>query len=684
MAFRADSLHMVSHAPGRDFCGLNVRTLLELVEWRLGEDGVEAVLLDAGERRPLSDLREDTTWHSYDQLRALLEAGARHLGGVDELLTVGDLPTIKPGTMPEITALLQAFGSPIKLAESTTHGAGALYPIVKLRSEGIGETHLRLTFELHEGFEPYPELCAFISGLMPLSVRLFGLRPHELEHTSCQCRGDEACVTEVKWDETEDLTMRLEHMTLRMEVAEMRLEMFRETVRGIVSVDDLDALLQRVAAAAARSTTVTWHILMVDEAAGRARLYTDGISPDEAQALAEQAVAGDPNFRVVEIASGTNVYGRFVLPDPSNALDLEMPVIEAYARLAAQALDSAVALEQARRQAATTNALLELSRSLADLVTSSELAERVVDAMPAVLDCDVAAVLLVHDSIATVAAHRGFPLDAAHRLAAFELELSNEEVGEVSVYTRDDTLAVPAPFLAAFRLEAIASTPLLVEGRLLGYLVAGVFDQATRLSGDRHLAERFGGLAGQAAVALRNKELMDEIRHQARHDSLTGLPNRAFILERAEQLLALSKRHDRPCAALFLDLDGFKEINDTLGHAAGDEVLQIVASRLRMAVRASDTVGRLGGDEFVVLADDRMLDSGIQLLAERLLEVVRRPFTLGIWESPLQVRASIGIALGDRPTAGDLLRDADLALYRAKAAGKDCFRVFGPESALTR
>jgi diguanylate cyclase (GGDEF)-like protein len=170
----------------------------------------------------------------------------------------------------------------------------------------------------------------------------------------------------------------------------------------------------------------------------------------------------------------------------------------------------------------------------------------------------------------------------------------------------------------------------------------------------------------------------EELAFMATHDSLTGLPNRTLILDRTEQMLVRSRRHQAPVAALFIDLDNFKTINDTLGHGAGDELLQAVAVRLDGVVRAPDALGRLGGDEFVVIAEDLSLAAGPELMAERLMEALKQPFTLGRPDgaTTLTVTASVGIAAGDRSCAGDLLRDADIAMYRAKWDGKNRYVVF--------
>jgi diguanylate cyclase (GGDEF)-like protein len=150
-------------------------------------------------------------------------------------------------------------------------------------------------------------------------------------------------------------------------------------------------------------------------------------------------------------------------------------------------------------------------------------------------------------------------------------------------------------------------------------------------------------------------------------------------MDRIEQLLARNRRNGTDGAALYIDLDGFKNINDTLGHAAGDRLLLAVAARLTTTLRDADTIGRMGGDEFVVLVDGVSLHSSPELVAERLLEVMRQPFDLDESPTPIVVTTSVGIAVGDRDTPGEVLRDADVALYQAKAAGRNCYEVFRPE-----
>ena len=169
----------------------------------------------------------------------------------------------------------------------------------------------------------------------------------------------------------------------------------------------------------------------------------------------------------------------------------------------------------------------------------------------------------------------------------------------------------------------------------------------------------------------------EELSFLATHDDLTGLPNRTLIRDRLEQMLVRATRTQAPVAALFIDIDNFKAINDTLGHGVGDELLCAVAARLDSAVRGTDALGRLGGDEFVVIADGITLEAGPELIAERLLDALQEPFRLDASEeTQVFVKASIGIASGMRTCADELLRHADIAMYRAKWDGKNRYVVF--------
>ncbi len=176
-------------------------------------------------------------------------------------------------------------------------------------------------------------------------------------------------------------------------------------------------------------------------------------------------------------------------------------------------------------------------------------------------------------------------------------------------------------------------------------------------------------VSGHDITQLRDAQ--EALEDLAIHDVLTGLPNRALILDRAEQMLARARRTRTSVSALFIDLDGFKDVNDTFGHRVGDDLLRLVAARLLGALRASDTIGRLGGDEFVVLAESSS-SMAPEMVADRLLESLVQPFPVDSDARPLlHVSASIGIVSGMYESAEDLLRDADIALYEAKAGGRN-------------
>jgi diguanylate cyclase (GGDEF)-like protein/PAS domain S-box-containing protein len=169
------------------------------------------------------------------------------------------------------------------------------------------------------------------------------------------------------------------------------------------------------------------------------------------------------------------------------------------------------------------------------------------------------------------------------------------------------------------------------------------------------------------------------LERQALHDPLTKLPNRLLLMDRAHQALARLHRAKGPIALIFIDLDRLKAINDNLGHAVGDQVLIGVAERLSQTLRDSDTVARLGGDEFVILAEELDSDGEALKVAERVLHALQEPFELGTIE--VAMFASVGVSISRDPQADpeDLLRQADVAMYRAKRAGGHRLELFDEE-----
>lgn len=215
---------------------------------------------------------------------------------------------------------------------------------------------------------------------------------------------------------------------------------------------------------------------------------------------------------------------------------------------------------------------------------------------------------------------------------------------------------------ASLRFDARA--PVGPDGDIVDAVAAGVNFLGEELEAsfrelERRVADRTAGLA----IATQ------ELGRRALHDELTGLPNRALLWERLSHRLALTARRQTGFAVLFLDVDGLKVVNDTLGHAAGDRLLVDVASRLRAVLRSGDTAARVGGDEFIVLVDDVATKEAALVVAERLTEALRAPYELGTdrWI----MTASIGVAVGPEGlgTADELVAAADAAMYDAKRRG---------------
>ncbi|WP_235488485.1 diguanylate cyclase, partial [Frankia sp. AvcI1] len=183
---------------------------------------------------------------------------------------------------------------------------------------------------------------------------------------------------------------------------------------------------------------------------------------------------------------------------------------------------------------------------------------------------------------------------------------------------------------------------------------------------DVQFVRSVGAVLGAAAVRLR---MEDEIRRRSLHDGLTGLPNRTALLDRLDRALRRARGDGTRIGVLFIDLDGFKTINDTLGHQAGDHLLRLTADRLEHAVRPADVVGRLSGDEFAVLCEDVDSPAAIEAIADRVLATLDTPCVLR--ERTVLLSASVGIALSEPETADgeDLLNAADIAMYAAKRRG---------------
>ncbi|TPG47937.1 EAL domain-containing protein [Rhodanobacter glycinis] len=223
------------------------------------------------------------------------------------------------------------------------------------------------------------------------------------------------------------------------------------------------------------------------------------------------------------------------------------------------------------------------------------------------------------------------------------------------------------------------------DQELLTFVASQIANSLTRRRSVESLKRAYEELehrVEERTLALRKEiiereRMQDQLRHQVMHDSLTGLPNRSYLRDRIDRVLGAIRRDpQRHCALLYLDVDRFKIINDSLGHLAGDDVLKEVATRLAGCVRHPDLVARLSGDEFAILLEDVDLMPDATIVAQRVMDALGAPMLIA--GKDLQVTASVGIAVGDDHygVADEVLRDADIALYRAKELGRKRFELF--------
>jgi diguanylate cyclase (GGDEF)-like protein len=288
--------------------------------------------------------------------------------------------------------------------------------------------------------------------------------------------------------------------------------------------------------------------------------------------------------------------------------------------------------------------------------------------------------------------------DDGARLDPFHERINETDafLGDLSALNVDQVGQEISALRMRERIQLAASFAVLLLGFVIGGLLSrrvygsitsplkGLEEAATQLGGEdlSHRVDVHGddelARVGNAfnVMAERLQRSRDELHHQALHDPLTGLPNRALFMEHLEHAIARSRRRGTPITVMFLDLDGFKAVNDTLGHEAGDQVLASVAEGLQRSLREEDMVARLGGDEFGVVLEEAT--GGASLTARRILRRFERPWSLSARDVPVGV--SIGIATRDSDEELDeLVRQADTAMYAAKASGKGRFRIFSPD-----
>ena len=516
-----------------------------------------------------------------------------------------------------------------------------------------------------------------------------------------------------------------------------RLEEAARSTADLVSGNELADFLATVASRAARAAGASRYLLAMGQGAGRPPLVLQaGLDTSEADSLARELLAsGAPASTgarlVVDVATSRHRYGRFAAfyqpgeEPPAGA----RRIIALHANCAAAATELATASVSARQSEAATKALVDLAGALAGTGSIAAVAQTLADAVPPLAGCERSAVLLWDPfeqrlilqawSVADSEPGAGGPPDGGGvRGTTGEPGVSEAEgapredpsgagapggdapaeppwvvsdadaaVVPVLSSSRDVTVVdstVDEPSLQGFLARTGATCSLLVplfsDEEFVG-VVAGEHLDAPRTDprADGALLMLLRAVGDQAVTALQNAWLLEQVGPLAWHDALTGLPNRHLLEHRAHRAIEQSKRLGTATTVLFVDLDRFKRVNDTYGHAAGDALIRQVAHRLRDVVRRQDTVARLGGDEFAVLLPELADTVAVHQMAARMLQAVRAPYWVD--GNELHTSASIGVAVG--PGHGDdydeLLIHADEAMYRSKGLGRDTYTVYVPD-----
>jgi diguanylate cyclase (GGDEF)-like protein len=669
----------------RETAGLTMRLIIGYVRNARGEAGVEELLRRAGETRSLAVLENERVWSSYQAKIALMRAAGEVTGEPDVGRRIGSY-ALDSSVGPSVRLMLAMFGSPTALLRHIPHANAKFATMTEIHADVTSRTSAVIRYRVHAGYTPSRYDCDYTYGLLTQVPRLFELPPARIEHVQCQVDGAPECVYGLSWQARRRGLRRWTSRPGAMDarIVHERLQELQHAVTELVGRPDLDldAVLSQVAERAAyavnaRAFVLAAHLETHDEPA----IHVNGVDPARRVELGRRLLEGRPlpdgeHAIVAPVRSAVRDYGRLAALGAAPFLPAEQELLKAYAALAAAALDALVGRQEAEERRRSAEILLTFAGQVAQARRPPEVVQVGVQALRRLPEADVACILLIEpEGTLAVADSSGFTAPEARVLE--ELRVPAEGSPELRAFLSTPheaqviTTASDGPFfdglLAAVGVRVAGLVGLRCADHVHGLAFAGWRNAATPHLGPR-LLDRLKGVGIQTTIGLDKTELLQQVQLQAQTDPLTGLMNRRAFLEELGAAQREVSAKGSVAGLLFLDLDGFKSINDTLGHAAGDALLLQVADRLGTCLGPRDVLARLGGDEFTVLLPAPQGRGAILGLADRILQVMDAPVELS--GQSLQIRPSIGAALlSPGGGASAALQAADAAMYAAKTAG---------------
>ena len=670
--------------PERETSPATTQLVLAYLLTELGESAVRDVVTAADLPFSLQELRESSSaWISYDARLRLFEQATLALGRPEALLSVG-ASAVRSRLHPALVALMRALGSPRAAYRQLSRVVGKFSAVSSMTVADVSGTGATVRYAVQEGCRPSRLECLYVEGLLSVIPEIFGRPSARVVHEQCQADGASACLYRVSWARRR---LRRKGSAPDPELAVLReqVDALHSIASDLVSDDRLEDVLQRITDRAASAVLAPGYLLAVSSPHdGSPLVFSCGMAGDEQAQLAQRLLHREdlgPGTLVVDVASTRRHHGRLAALNAEGHVGVgdERRMLTLYAEHAAVALDLLAALEGRRNGEERATALLGLSHRLATADGTAAVADVVAAALPGIVGSESAAVFLWDGVAGELRAAAVEGLEPALEAALLATPILPEDHPElVDMLARRQPRAIhratAEPMLAAL-LELLGVSTLLVVPLTAGTDLLGIATASWSRGGQSAGAlveslDRLAGVAEQAATALSNARLVETMKHQSEHDDLTGLPNRVLFHDRLDAALRSCPR-GTGVAVLFCDLDRFKEVNDVLGHAGGDELLRQVADRLRDCLRPGDSVGRLSGDEFAVLLTGVSALPDAEDVARRIVACFDPTFRID--GRGLRVTTSVGVALHNGPEGrGDrLLRAADGAMYRAKQRGRN-------------